>query len=159
MQKKNYFRVLELEEKFTLDPADSLEKSYLTLQKELRTTSHSIQEDSVVYGKVQLVNKAYHFLKDPVNRAQHLLELSGYTNLSDRCRPELLMQIIELEEKVENGGATEVLPLVEEMYTNALQQMEEAFNCKNYDLASSHCVGLKYLEKIKQRIYASDNNR
>ncbi|ACT69284.1 putative chaperone protein HscB [Neorickettsia risticii str. Illinois] len=35
MQRKNYFRILELEEKFTFDPADSLEKSYLALQKKI----------------------------------------------------------------------------------------------------------------------------
>ncbi|ABD46041.1 Fe-S protein assembly co-chaperone HscB [Neorickettsia sennetsu] len=159
MQKKNYFRVLELEERFTFDPADSLEKSYLALQKELRSTSNSVKEDSAIYEKVQLLNKAYHLLKDPVNRAQHLLELSGYTNLSDKSCPGLLMQIVALEEKVENGRTVEVLPLVENMYLDALQQMEEAFNCKDYDSASSHCMGLKYLEKLKQRIYASDNNQ
>ncbi|WP_148205710.1 Fe-S protein assembly co-chaperone HscB [Neorickettsia risticii] len=128
-------------------------------KKKLRTTSNSVKEDSAIYDEVQLLNKAYHLLRDPVNRAQHLLELSGYTNLSDKSCPELLMQIVELEEKVRNGGAVEVLPLVENMCIEALQQMEKAFNCKDYDLASSYCVGLKYLEKLKQRIYASDNNR
>lgn len=156
--RENYFRVLELEERFTLDFDDLLEKSYLSLQQKLHNRL-SLDKTSDVHNEIQLVNQAYHFLKNPINRAVHLLKLLNYEIPPKKDHPLLLMEIFELEEEIEKGNVNETLRIVKQLYNKSLQQIEDAFNVENYEVVHSHCVTLKYLERLKQKIYAANNDK
>ncbi|AHX11240.1 dnaJ domain protein [Neorickettsia helminthoeca str. Oregon] len=149
-RKENYFEILGLKQRFKLSPGE-LENEYLRLQKKLR-------EDDQSDNKISQINKAYFFLKDPVNRAQHLLELGGFRSFTNGAPMELLSKIIELEEKLAEKESPETVTAVEEMYKVHLELMETAFEKEEYGIADSHRVALKYITKLRNRIHATHNS-
>lgn len=70
------------------------------------------------YAQLQssVINKAYNTLKNPLTRAQYILEQNGYKiNESDSLSdPELLMEVMEFREELEEvTSEKELVPLKE----------------------------------------------
>jgi molecular chaperone HscB len=104
----NHFELFGLEPVFALD-AGSLERAYRDIQSKVHPDRFAHAGDAERRASLQWttrVNEAYRTLKDPVQRAKHILELHGVdvafeTNTS--MPAEFLMQQMELRESVEEA--------------------------------------------------------
>jgi len=101
----DYFEFMEFPRKMGLDPA-LLEKRFYELSREYHpdlVQGKSDKEKLLAQGKSALLNKAYQTLKDPVERAEHLLSLESPTSQKERTQidPSLAAEIFEIQEKVE----------------------------------------------------------
>jgi molecular chaperone HscB len=101
----NYFQLFNLPAKFDLDLTE-LGSRYLKLQKQFHPDQHSSGSERDRLLAVQHtanINDAYHSLKHPLLRAEHLLALRGL-KLSHEQRsftdPLFLMQQMELREQL-----------------------------------------------------------
>lgn len=99
----NYFQLFDLESQFVIDLAQ-LSTIYQTLQKAAHPDKFahaSSQEQLVAAKKSTLINDAYQTLKNPLMRAQYMLELRGVELPSEQASfgdVEFLMRQMELRE-------------------------------------------------------------
>tara|TARA_R110000744_G_scaffold73210_1_gene146657 strand:- start:845 stop:1372 length:528 start_codon:yes stop_codon:yes gene_type:complete len=99
----NYFQLFALEIQFTVDLTE-LSTIYQTLQKKVhpdRFANASSQDKMLAVKKSTLVNDAYQTLKNPLKRAQYLLELRGINMPSEQASfgdVSFLMRQMELRE-------------------------------------------------------------
>uniref|UniRef100_A0A486XK22 Co-chaperone protein HscB homolog n=1 Tax=Rheinheimera sp. BAL341 TaxID=1708203 RepID=A0A486XK22_9GAMM len=101
----NYFQLFNLPAQFDLDLTE-LGSRYLKLQKQFHPDQHSSGSERDKLLAVQQtanINDAYHSLKQPLLRAEHLLALRGL-KISHEQRsftdPLFLMQQMELREQL-----------------------------------------------------------
>tara|TARA_R110000744_G_scaffold196612_1_gene315925 strand:- start:3977 stop:4504 length:528 start_codon:yes stop_codon:yes gene_type:complete len=103
----NYFELFGLESQFTLDLAN-LSTIYQTLQKKVhpdRFAHASSQDQMLAVKKSTLINDAYQTLKNPLKRAQYLLELRGVNMPSEQTSfgdVGFLMRQMELREMLDD---------------------------------------------------------
>ncbi|OKY25694.1 MULTISPECIES: Fe-S protein assembly co-chaperone HscB [Thalassotalea] len=99
----NYFEIFGLEEKFSLE-LNTLTERYQTIQKSVhpdRFAHASNQEKLLAAKKSTLINDAYQTLKNPLSRAEYMLELRDVSlpneqaSFSDNA---FLMRQMELRE-------------------------------------------------------------
>ena len=100
----NYFEILGVERKYHLT-AEELERRFHERSRQLHPDKH-MKADAQTRVKTALatseLNQAYRALRDPVRRAEYLLELEGF-KLSDergghKVPPAFLMEMLELRE-------------------------------------------------------------
>lgn len=88
--------------------ADDLARRFRALSRELhpdRYAGRSARERRLAVEQMTAVNDAYRTLRDPVQRATHLLHLRG-VEIAERggdAEPALLMEVMELRERIEEG--------------------------------------------------------
>ena len=99
---------------FGLDPAyalesEALDRSYREIQSRVHPDRFAHAGDAERRASLQWttrVNEAYRTLKDPVQRARHLLELHGVDvafETNTKMPPDFLMQQMELRESLEDA--------------------------------------------------------
>lgn len=84
----NYFEILRMKQQFTLD-LNELTQQMTQLQASVHPDNHtnaSEQEKRLMLQFSTLIHEAYGVLKDPIQRAAHLLELEGIVLSSDTTR-------------------------------------------------------------------------
>ena len=145
----DYFKVIGVKRCFELD-LDQLEKKYCQLQTvfhpdAIDKNNLSNVEMDVYLKKISTINKAYHCLKDPISRANHLIELKGF-DAKGGVSINYLEQIIDLKEKIlEDKVGNEV----EVLYNKHFENMKNAFKRDNYEDAHLSFLLLKYILKLK----------
>ena len=105
----DHFALFGLERGYDLDPAE-LGRRFLGLAREIHPDfmgAKSPEEQALAIGLSADVNQAYRVLKDPVLRAEYLLELSGGDSAArDKSLPDgFLPRIMMLREEVEESLA------------------------------------------------------
>lgn len=101
----NYFQLFNLPAKFDLDLTE-LGSRYLKLQKQFHPDQHSSGSERDKLLAVQQtanINDAYHSLKQPLMRAEHVLALRGLKISHEQrsfTEPQFLMQQMELREQL-----------------------------------------------------------
>lgn len=159
----SFFDILDLPETFSLDEK-ALEKAYFNAQREVhpdRLIGKSEQERGEAIIRSQIVNDAYDTLKNPITRAEHLLELHDIIVLGDESTdvpPELLMEMMELRERIEAvaGDGRGLLNITEEIKKAAqvsTDALEQAFTARNYEGAGAETLRLHYLAKALEEAY------
>jgi molecular chaperone HscB len=107
---RNYFELFGLPQRFGCDPA-VLENAYRRLQTQVhpdRFASASEREKRLALQSSARVNEAYRALKDPVARAQYLLQLNGVDALSEtdtQLPLEFLQRQLERREAASEAAA------------------------------------------------------
>ncbi|MDX2073161.1 MAG: Fe-S protein assembly co-chaperone HscB [Alphaproteobacteria bacterium] len=148
----NYFELLNLPTTFTLD-LTALEAAYFSAQRRYhpdRFVGKPAEEKLKAAQISANLNDAYHTLKHPLSRARHLLALSGITVLDEAnsAKPDkaLLMEIMELQEAIAEGGKPNIAALI-----NACEKdLSEAFRNNDLDEAKASTIRLSYLYKLHQ---------
>lgn len=107
---RNHFELFGLPARFRLD-APVLDAAYRRLQADVHPDRHADASDEarrVAAQSSARVNEAYRALKDPVHRAQYLLELHGGDARAERAQlpVEFLEQQLERREAAERAVAT-----------------------------------------------------
>ena len=101
---QNYFELFDLPISFTVD-IDTLASRYRKLQQSVHPDKYvnaSEQERRLSIQHAARINDAYHALKDPLKRAQYLLELNGVQEGDAAMDNAFLMQQMELRESLED---------------------------------------------------------
>lgn len=138
----NYFQLFDLPEQFELDLTE-LGSRYLVLQKRFHPDNFAAASERDRLLSVQQtanINDAYHSLKQPLLRAEHLLALRGL-KISNEQRsftdPAFLMQQMELREQLaEIREQTDPEQAVFEIEEQLLQQRKILQNALNVALSA-----------------------
>lgn len=156
---RNYFRILNLDEKFDIDTKE-LQNKYRKMQSHLhpdKFTNKSDEEKSISANFSSLVNKAYNSLQIPLKRAEHLLELKGDTTGEQTIDdPEFLMEMMELNEELETTTDIEKLKELNIKNKNQLEiiarSIDECFRKNDLKQAKFFVVKMKYYSSLGNRI-------
>lgn len=153
---QNLFEILGLPARFEVD-LKALEQAYFAAQRAThpdRFIGKPEAERVVAITRSQLVNDAYDTLKNPLTRAEHLLELQGIHALAEETRPEpeLLIEMMELRERLADAGqdGRALAQMVEEIKSLAAstqQALAIAFAAADYAAATRETIRLQYLGK------------
>lgn len=154
---QNLFDILGLPTAYALDAA-VLEKAYFAAQRKTHpdlAIGKPEAERVTAFLKSQLVNEAYETLKNPLSRAEHLLALNGiHVNTDDQkdVSPALLMEVMELRERLEEAASSgvELAAMLGELKADAKkgeQAMEDAFARADYPAAATEATRYQYLTK------------
>lgn len=125
----NHFELFGLAPAFFLDQ-ESLEKAYRDIQSRVHPDRFAHAGDAERRASLQWttrVNEAYRTLKDPVQRAKHILELHGVDvafETNTAMPQEFLMQQMELREKLEEAVETENGDMLGRLRSDLLQSKQ-----------------------------------
>lgn len=99
----DYFAFMEFPRSLTLD-ADTLQARYFAMSRENHPDFFAGSDEAERSRSLEMsstLNQAYRTLRDPFERARHLLALERPgTEHSNRIPPSLLMEVMEIQEKI-----------------------------------------------------------
>jgi molecular chaperone HscB len=164
----NYFQLFNLPAKFDLDVTE-LGSRYLQLQRRFHPDQHSAGSERDRLLAVQQtanINDAYHSLKHPLLRAEHLLALRGL-KISHEQRsftdPMFLMQQMDLREQLAEidhsddpeAAIDNIERQLQQQKKALLQQLAaalEAENAQQDQLAADLIRKLKFFFKLQHEL-------
>jgi molecular chaperone HscB len=103
---RSHFELFDLDPAYAIDTA-ALDQSYRDLQALVHPDRYASAGDAERRASMQLttrVNEAYRALKDPVQRAKHILELNGVDvafETNTQMPTDFLMQQLEMREELQ----------------------------------------------------------
>lgn len=158
---QSYFEILGVPTAFTLD-VKALEHAYFAAQRAChpdRFVGKPEADRIAAITKSQQVNDAYETLKNPLTRAEHLLQLQGRDVLGEEAPvpPTLLLEMLELRERVADAadGAT-LAAMVSEIRGEAdatTERLALAFAAGDADKAADETLRLHYLGKAMEEAH------
>ncbi|SCA58074.1 Co-chaperone protein HscB homolog [Candidatus Terasakiella magnetica] len=153
----DHFARLGLHKDYAID-VDALELTYFELQRHLhpdRFANKTAQEKSLSQQQAVSLNEAFETLKDPLLRADYLLQVSGVDGISHDHTvndPILLMEAMETREALMEA---EDVAIVNKLSDKARRDVRDcvkliaaAFEATNLDEARKLALRLKYLTKL-----------
>ena len=159
---QSLFDILGLTPSFTVD-LKALEQAYFTAQRAChpdRFIGKPEADRIAAISRSQLVNDAYDTLKNPLARAEHLLELQNIHVLSDDAKapPAILMEMMELRERIFDAGADGVAlaTIINEIKSLAAANnvaLTDAFAASDYSRAAHETLRLQYLGKAMEEAH------
>ena len=159
---QSLFDILGMEPGFDVD-LKALEKAYFTAQRAThpdRFIGKPEAERVAAITKSQQVNDAYETLKDPLRRAEHLLELQNIHALADdqQVPAEILGEMMELRERIFDNGdnGAMLMTIIGEIKALALENnndLREAFIAGDYAAATRETIRLQYLGKAMEEAH------
>ena len=153
---------------FGLAPAyaletDALERSYREIQSRVHPDRFAHAGDAERRASLQWttrVNEAYRVLKDPVQRARHILELHGVDvafETNTAMPSEFLMQQMELREALEEAKSPAALDEMRKALRQEKAKLEkqvgDAIDAKHdYAAAAGLVRKLQFLDRLDEEI-------
>jgi len=158
----NHFELFGLAPAFAVE-ADALERSYREIQSKVHPDRFAHAGDAERRASLQWttrVNEAYRTLKDPVQRAKHLLELHGVDvafETNTAMPAEFLMEQMELREALENAKDPSALDELRKRLRQEQSAMERQIgdsidNQKDYNGAAGLVRKLQFLDRLDEEI-------
>jgi molecular chaperone HscB len=140
-----------------------LDKAYRDIQSQVHPDRFAHAGDAERRASLQWttrVNEAYRTLKDPVQRAKHLLELQGVDvafETNTAMPPDFLMQQMELREALEEakspGALDEMRKTLREQQAQIQRQIGDAIDAKkDYAGAAGLVRKLQFLDRLDEEI-------
>jgi len=161
----SHFELFGLAPAFGLE-TEALERSYREIQSQIhpdRFAHAGAAERRASLQWTTRVNEAYRTLKDPVQRAKHVLELHGVDvafETNTAMPPEFLMQQMELREALEEAKDAAQLDDLRKQLRSSRASLEseiaEAIDAKkDYAGAAGLVRKLQFLDKLDSEIDAA----
>lgn len=157
----SFFTLLDLPARFDLN-LKTLEQHYFAAQRQWhpdRFVGQGADMRGEAAAKSVLINDAYDTLKNPLERAKHLLELQGFF-IDDETNPPpaLLMEMMELRERIHDASndGRALLAMVEEikaLATSCHRELSAAFEANNHEAAQAETLRLGYLGKAMEEAH------
>jgi molecular chaperone HscB len=162
---QNHFDLFGLTPAFAIEGA-ALERSYREIQSKVHPDRFAHAGDAERRASLQWttrVNEAYRTLKDPVQRARHILELHGVDvafETNTAMPPEFLMQQMELRETLEEAKDASSLDTLRADLNKQRSLLEKAIAQaidvkKDYGGASGLVRKLQFLHRLDEEIDAA----
>jgi molecular chaperone HscB len=159
---QNHFDLFGLSPIYSIE-GEALERSYREIQSKVHPDRYAHAGDAERRASLQWttrVNEAYRTLKDPVQRAKHLLELHGVDvafETNTAMPPEFLMQQMELRESLEEAktpaSLDEMRKRLRQNKTELQKQIAEALDTrKDYAGAAGLVRKLQFLDRLDEEI-------
>jgi molecular chaperone HscB len=161
----DHFELFGLEPAFALN-ADSLESAYRDIQAKVHPDRFAHSGDAERRASLQWttrVNEAYRTLRDPVQRAKHILELHGVDvafETNTAMPADFLMQQMELREQLEEAVGRRNPDALDALRRN-LSKEKQSFESqigkaidekKDYPAAAQLVRKLMFLDKLDEEI-------
>jgi molecular chaperone HscB len=153
----DHFARLGVDKIFDLD-VDGLERKYFELQRHLhpdRFANKTAKEKSLSQQQAVSLNEAFEVLKNPLQRADYLLIVNGFSGISHDHTvndPALLMEAMETREALMEASSVEEVNKVNDKarrdVRDCIKLISEAFLQQNLDNARKLALRLKYLTKL-----------
>jgi molecular chaperone HscB len=158
----SHFELFGLTPAFAIE-GEALERSYREIQSKVHPDRFANAGDAERRASLQWttrVNEAYRTLKDPVQRAKHLLELHGVDvafETNTAMPPEFLMQQMELRESLEEAktpaSLDEMRKRLRQNKSELQKQVAEALDTrKDYAGAAGLVRKLQFLDRLDEEI-------
>lgn len=141
------FEVLGMQKHFSLNLQD-LEKRYFEAQRKTHPDRFSQAEKDEASKKSAAVNQAYLMLKDPLERGMFLLKDSGLDPVTHHS--EILMEMMTWRECLEAGE--DLKNELREGENKLLQDLEDGFAKKDYEVVRLGLYRLAYVQKLKKMV-------
>ena len=165
---QNHFDLFGLQPAFAVDEK-RLERAYREIQSRVHPDRYAHAGDAERRASLQWttrVNEAYRTLKNPVQRASHLLELHGVDvafETNTAMPADFLTEQLELREALEDATGSKDLGALERLQKRidadkrSLQERlgESLDRKKDYAVAADLVRELKFLEKMEAEIDAA----
>jgi molecular chaperone HscB len=165
--KSNFFELFELPVSYDVD-LDLIQKQYMALQKQVhpdKFVSGSDQEKRLSMQQTSWINEAQATLKDPVLRANYMLQLKSADENNDTATTMdavFLMQQLEMRERLENIKDTpdplSALDLLANEIKGSTKVMMDGFSRSyqegQFDDAREWIRKLQFLKKAAKEINA-----
>src|SRR5258706_3401088 len=165
---RNHFELFDLTPVYSLD-TERLEDSYKELQTLVHPDRYAQAGDAERRASMQWttrVNEAYSTLRDPVQRAKHLLELHGVDvgfETNTQMPTDFLMQQLETREQLEEAIQKKDPGFLDSLRSNLMgkrklleAQIGESIDArKDYAGATDLVRKLMFLQKIDDEIDAA----
>ena len=159
---QNHFDLFGLSPIFSIE-GEALERSYREIQSKVHPDRFAHAGDAERRASLQWttrVNEAYRTLKDPVQRAKHLLELHGVDvafETNTAMPPEFLIQQMELRESLEEAKTPASLDDMRQRLrqdkTELQKQIADALDTrKDYAGAAGLVRKLQFLDRLDEEI-------
>jgi molecular chaperone HscB len=159
---QNHFDLFGLSPIYSIE-GEALERSYREIQSKVHPDRYAHAGDAERRASLQWttrVNEAYRTLKDPVQRAKHLLELHGVDvafETNTAMPPEFLMQQMELRESLEGAktpaSLDEMRKRLRQNKAELQKQIAEALDIrKEYAGAAGLVRKLQFLDRLDEEI-------
>lgn len=155
----NFFSLFDIPVSFDIDLAE-LEKRYFALQRVChpdRLVGRPPAERQQAILKSMQANEAYEMLKNPLQRARHMLSLHGIQvgGEKDTVKPPavLLMEIMELREKIDEAKKEDIPGFVTRCQSDIateITNLSKAFAANEIKAATEATLKLGYLQKTAQ---------
>jgi molecular chaperone HscB len=146
-----HFSLLNIPINFDIDQS-KLEEEYFKAQRLFhpdRFVGKSAEERNKALQKSMDINKAYECLKNPLKRAQYLLQLENIIvgTDADSVKPShaLLMEIMELSEHLAENKSIDQL---KDLHTNSLLDISKYYANKSWEKMAQETIRLGYLVKL-----------
>jgi molecular chaperone HscB len=153
----NHFERLGVQKSFDID-VDGLERKYFELQRHLhpdRFANKTPKEKSLSQQQAVSLNEAFEVVKDPLLRADYLLQVSGVDGISHDHTvndPVLLMEAMETREALmEATDVAQINALSDKArrdVRDCIKSIATAFTQDNLNEARKLALRLKYLTKL-----------
>lgn len=161
----NHFELFGLPARFEVD-GEPLERSYREIQSRVHPDRFANAGDAERRASLQWttrVNEAYRTLKDPVQRAKHLLELQGVDvafETNTAMPSDFLMQQMELREALEEAREPSSLDSIRERLRDSRLSLEKEIaqaidGRKDYQAAANLVRKLQFLQRLDEEIDAA----
>ncbi|HUN52644.1 MAG TPA: Fe-S protein assembly co-chaperone HscB [Candidatus Sulfotelmatobacter sp.] len=152
----DHFSRLNLPVRFDLDPAD-IEKQYFGLQRYFhpdRFAAKSAKERALSLQHATNLNRAYETLKQPLGRAEYLLELQGRKIDGEATIADagLLMEAMEWREELAQAGdraaVDAIIDRAGQVFDAKVAAIGEAFARDDLAGAAKLATALRYFSKL-----------
>jgi len=162
---QSHFELFGLPPRYEIE-AERLEHSYRDIQSRVHPDRFAHAGDAERRASLQWttrVNEAYRTLKDPVQRAKHLLELQGVDvafETNTAMPQEFLMQQMELREALEEAKDSSSLDSLRSKLKSEKTQLEKALGeaidaRQDYAGAAGLVRKLQFLDRLDEEIDAA----
>jgi Fe-S protein assembly co-chaperone HscB len=161
----DYFKLLGLPREYSIEIKEA-ERNYRNLQKSYHPDKVDESDRTVPEGFSSLLNKAITVLKSPTQRAMHLLYLLDGCSIKEtdlNKDPQLLLEMIEINEEIEECGNNKVcLEKQDEVNTGKLEEcdskLHQLFVDKKYLEVRKVCERMHFLERIHNTLLQKLNS-
>lgn len=154
----DHFIRLGLDPSFDVDPA-RLDRHYFDRQRQLhpdRFATRTPRERALSQSQATSINEAYETLKDPLRRADYLLQQSRSGAAPQACHlindMALLTEAMAMREALaEAADAAEVTALADRTADDigrCVAELSRAFADEDFEIAARQTTRLKYLRKL-----------
>ncbi|ORX45591.1 Co-chaperone Hsc20 [Piromyces finnis] len=157
----DYFSIFGIQRSFDID-LKSLKAKFLKLQQAVHPDNYSTKSDKEKeYSEQQssYLNKAYHCLVEPLDRATYLLTLLGHpTEESETLNNnvEFLMEIMTINEFIDNA---ECIEDIEDIFSEnearidlAIRNLSIFFQAEVWEAAQNETIKLRYWKNIERSL-------
>ncbi|HEX2651875.1 MAG TPA: Fe-S protein assembly co-chaperone HscB [Burkholderiales bacterium] len=157
----SHFELFGLPAQFALD-LERLDRGYRDIQAKVHPDRFAHAGDAERRASMQMttrVNEAYRVLKDPLQRAIHLLELNGVDVAfeTDTAMPkEFLMRQMEMRERLEEAKSSAALASILEDLNREKKEIEQQltvqFDARDFQGARTLVRKLMFFDRLAEEV-------